>query len=402
MHTADRVARQSCLQKLFRHASATRLSVVLGSFVIATILQLTGLLLAHSFALSAVFALPTLLAAWWFKWPGAALGMGTCLLVFVVVNTLFVGSVFWPLPLLLGFVSGSLMLLIGASLVGALRTVLDLAEHARQQAQKAEEQIALAYGRQQQLDVLKEHFLLQINHELRTPLTMVRGYLELLEEQIDRLDAATRHRMLALARLGCDELQSLIESVLQVAHVEQEGLHPQLQVVELRELVERVLTMLDPRSRQDHRIDLSGVPATLTVWADPEHVRHIVRNVLSNAFKYTPTQTLIRISATREAEEGSGLTADSPIMVCVRDEGPGIPAEQIPLLFHKFARLQRDVGGPISGSGLGLYLCQHLVQGMGGRIWIESAGVAGQGCRVCFTLPAVPTTHSPQQEAGSH
>lgn len=400
MQTTHRATRQPHLHRRFRQASFIRLSVVLGCFVIAMILQLTCLLLAHSFALSAVFALPTLLAAWWFKWPGAAVGMGTCLLVFVVVNTLFVGSMLWPLPLLLGFVSGSLMLLLGASSVSVLRAVLDLAEHARRQAQKAQEQMALAYARQQQLDALKEHFLLQINHELRTPLTMVRGYLELLDEQASRLDASAHHRMLASALQGCDELQQLVESVLQVAHVEREELHPQGQAVGLRELVEHVLTMLDPRSRQNHPVDCSGVPITLKVWADPEHLRHIMRNILSNAFKYTPPQTLIRISATGAAkEEGSPLAAGSSIVVCVQDAGPGIPPEEIPLLFHKFVRLQRDVGGPISGSGLGLYLCQQLVQGMGGRIWIESTGVAGQGCRVCFTVPGVPDTHPSQEEA---
>jgi len=74
----------------------------------------------------------------------------------------------------------------------------------------------------------------------------------------------------------------------------------------------------------------------------------------------------------------------------VQDAGPGIPPEEIPLLFEKFVRLKRDLAGPTRGTGLGLYLCKQLVEAMGGSIWVESSGRIGEGSRFCFTLPASP------------
>lgn len=71
----------------------------------------------------------------------------------------------------------------------------------------------------------------------------------------------------------------------------------------------------------------------------------------------------------------------------MQDAGPGIPPEELPLLFEKLVRLKRDLAGPTRGTGLGLYICKHLVEAMGGRIWVESSGRMGEGSRFCVTLP---------------
>ena len=83
-----------------------------------------------------------------------------------------------------------------------------------------------------------------------------------------------------------------------------------------------------------------------------------------------------------------GSDGISEVCICVQDAGPGILPEDIPLLFGKFVRLKRDLAGSIRGTGLGLYISKQLVEAMGGSIWVESTGVAGQGSRLYFTLPA--------------
>jgi len=79
--------------------------------------------------------------------------------------------------------------------------------------------------------------------------------------------------------------------------------------------------------------------------------------------------------------------SEQEVCIKVKDEGPGILPDQIPLLFGQFVRLPRDLAGSVRGSGLGLYISKSLVEAMGGRIWVESAGIPGEGSKFCFTLP---------------
>lgn len=128
-----------------------------------------------------------------------------------------------------------------------------------------------------------------------------------------------------------------------------------------------------------------------------QSLRQVLRNLLSNAYKYSPENTSVEVSATILAQptcipssaECAAEGASSPeACISVKDEGPGIPPDLIPLLFGQFVRLPRDLGGSVRGSGLGLYISKSLVEAMGGRIWVESSGIAGQGSRFCFTLPS--------------
>jgi signal transduction histidine kinase len=75
------------------------------------------------------------------------------------------------------------------------------------------------------------------------------------------------------------------------------------------------------------------------------------------------------------------------VCVSVQDTGPGIPPSEAPVLFGKFVRLKRDLVGSVRGTGLGLYISKQLVEAMGGNIWVESTGIAGQGSRFSFTIP---------------
>jgi signal transduction histidine kinase len=157
--------------------------------------------------------------------------------------------------------------------------------------------------------------------------------------------------------------------------------------VPVRRVVQEVLAHLDPRDVQAYTIRLQ-VAEQVLVWADPQSLYHVLQNLLSNVFKYVPTQTTISIEAAQP-------TPSSPVCLSVQDAGPGIPAEELPLLFEKFVRLKRDVAGPTLGTGLGLYICKCLVQAMGGSIWVESSGRMGEGSRFCVILPPFPSPSLP-------
>jgi signal transduction histidine kinase len=123
------------------------------------------------------------------------------------------------------------------------------------------------------------------------------------------------------------------------------------------------------------------IPEHFTIWADRHYVRQILRNLLSNAFKHSPKQTAVVISATLHEPT-------TQVCISVKDAGPGIPPDELPLLFGKFVRLKRDLAGTVPGSGLGLYISKQFVEAMGGHMWAESSGQVGEGSRFCFTLRA--------------
>ncbi|HLG77177.1 MAG TPA: HAMP domain-containing sensor histidine kinase [Ktedonobacteraceae bacterium] len=235
---------------------------------------------------------------------------------------------------------------------------------------------------QRRANAFKDRFLLHVNHELRTPLTEVYCYLDLLKSHYGQLDSDTQQVFIQEALDGCEELVHLTNQILQALQLEHEEYTPHAEHGSVAGIIADALAHIRSRDHVTHAVRVDAAEP-LRVWADPNLVSQVLQDLLSNAFKYAPHQTTVVISARLEM-------SDYPsVRFCVQDSGPGIPPSEQPLLFHKFVRLQRDIAGRVRGIGLGLYISRHLVSAMGGRIWIESAGISGEGTRLCFTLPAV-------------
>ncbi len=336
----------------------------------------------------ALFAIPVALSAWMFKQRGALISAGCTMLVLIVYNTISAGSILWPSGLVMSFSIGSVGLVIEGLIIGFLREALDMADAARVKAQLAEQQLTLAYEQQQQLNLLKDQLLLNVNHELRTPLTEVLGYLELLRDSNGKFDATMQMNFLSNAIRGCEELRLLMGNMLAAAHAGNDTEPPLLEKLPIAGVVNEVLEDFDPRKRQEHCVRLD-MPGRLAVWANQQYIHQVLYNLLSNAFKYSPPQTPVLISA--HLPERVSPEANSSLQVCisVKDAGIGVPPDEMSLLFGKFMRLKRDVSGTVRGSGLGLYVSKQLVEAMGGRIWAESSGIPGEGSCFSFTLPGV-------------
>jgi signal transduction histidine kinase len=244
-----------------------------------------------------------------------------------------------------------------------------------------------AYKHQQHLSQLKDQFLINVSHELRTPLTELYGYLELLLEYEERLDKEGRTTFLKHAISGCEELTLLINNVLDAIHLDKEKKPPRAQALSVAQAVHDVLAQFDPRTLQNYDIQVD-IAQTLRVKADPQYMRQVLRNLLSNAYKYAPHQTRVVVRAFEgNPTPQSGHTCQQ-VTICIKDQGPGIDPGDIPLLFEKFVRLKRDLSGPVRGTGLGLYISKQLIEEMKGQIWVESEGVDGKGSSFCFALPA--------------
>ena len=360
-----------------------RVGLVSLSFIVCLSIHILTYPESHN---GSLLIIPGALAAWMFKKRGLLVSAVIILPVMVVYYSVRFGSIWWPIPFALFFWCGFLVALFLCSTTVGASMLVDSLEIARRNAEKAEQQMAVAHDQQVQINKLKDQFLLNVSHELRTPLTVLGNSLELLFEQHDYLNPTQQAEVLTLATKNHEELVSLVDRVLDAITIAKEFSPAKCEVVAVHQIVQEVLAHLDPRDIQAYVFKVS-VPEQVVVWADPQFLRQVLRNLLVNIFKYVPRETEIRIEAAQ-------LTPASSVCLAVQDAGPGIPSEELPHLFEKFVRLKRDMSGRTRGTGLGLYLCKELVEAMGGQIWVESSGRVGEGSRFCFTLPAEPPSSS--------
>lgn len=243
---------------------------------------------------------------------------------------------------------------------------------------------AIVYEQQRQLNQFKDQFIMNVSHELRTPLTQVYGFLELLIDYHGQLDSERQLTFLTRAKYGCQELIYLVNSVLDATRAGSDVAAPRITSVQILSITHEVLDSLDPRQTNGSTFEVA-IPDSISVLADQQYLRQILRNLVSNALKYSPKETVISFAADpiEQSDDDQQI-----VRICVKDNGPGIPPDEIQNLFQRFVRLERDVSGTVRGTGLGLYVCKQLVEAMGGKIWIESTGIAGEGSRFCFTLPS--------------
>ncbi len=348
--------------------------------------------------------IPVLLAAWMFGFRGAILSAVLSLLGVASLNSLLAGALFWPRPLFFSTVVGFVGSLFVGFVISSVRYTIEKLEAARSkeleaerqkatiyqqklEALEAERKMTIAYEQQRHLNELKDQFILNVNHELRTPLTQLHGYLELLTLH-QEIDSAKKDQFLKQAIKGSEELLLLVNAILDVTNVKSEVGSPQPGIFCIAPIIYEAVECLDPREKQVYHFNLE-IPEQLTAWADQQYVRQILRNLLSNACKYCPQDSSITIQATYEDSVIWETDAAPQIRICVKDTGPGIPPDELPYIFEKFVRLKRDISKTIRGTGLGLYICKQLTEAIGGRIWVESSGIAGEGSRFYFTLPSI-------------
>src|SRR5579884_2902211 len=241
--------------------------------------------------------------------------------------------------------------------------------------------LSQAHERLKELDQMKDQFMVTASHELRTPLTAVQGYIELMAEYDDELPPEQRREFLQKARRGCDELAVLLGNVMDASRLEGEmSIKPALlKRVSVEEMIDSVIILIEPHLTKEQRALHKLIPPHLCVLADPVRLRQVLMNISTNALKYSPNGTPIGFSA---------RTAGPCVIISIADKGKGVPPELQSHIFQRFYRVESDVNSPVRGSGLGLYIAHRLLAAMGGKIWIESQGIAGEGSIFHIQLPA--------------
>ena len=251
-----------------------------------------------------------------------------------------------------------------------------------------------------------------IAHELKTPISVIQGNVEAIMDGVvdptpERM-ASLRDETLLLSRLVTDLRD------LSLAEAGQLKLHPE--PTDLQELLKTAAAGMQPQA-EERRVQLEthlegGLPLVL---ADRDRVGQVLRNLVANALRYTPTGGRVELSAvshqssaishhpsvagrkwnsepsTQNLEPRTG--ASSLVVVTVMDTGAGIPADDLPHIFERFYRVDRSRTRISGGTGLGLAVVKQLVESQGGRVWAESE--VGKGTTFHFTLPAVARAAEP-------
>ena len=247
-------------------------------------------------------------------------------------------------------------------------------------------QLRNAHQRLQELDQLKDQFMITASHELRTPLTAVQGYLELLAEYDASLPPEQRKEFLQKARRGCEELVLLLSNVMDASRLEVEaGIRPaHIENVSVQHMIQSVIDLIEPHLTQEQREVHVHIPAHLFILADPARLRQVLLNIAVNALKYSPPGSPLMFSAR------SIFDYMPCAIISLTDKGKGIKPQDQARLFQRFVRLESDLNSGVRGSGLGLYISRRLIEAMGGKIWIESTGINGAGSTFHIQLPLAP------------
>ena len=220
----------------------------------------------------------------------------------------------------------------------------------------------------------KAEFLAAMSHELRTPLNAISGYTQLMQLGIS--GPLTREQAEQLERIQRSQahLLGIINDILNFSRIEAGHLAYDIAEVSMRETMDGVLAMVAPQAaRKEVAVVLGECDSHLVALADRPKVEQILLNLLSNAVKFTEAGGTIDLSC--DADE-------TRLRVKVKDNGIGIPANQLDAIFAPFAQVGRSLASPKEGTGLGLSISRDLARGMGGELTVESKVGAGS----TFTL----------------
>jgi signal transduction histidine kinase len=230
-------------------------------------------------------------------------------------------------------------------------------------------------SRHAEVNRLREQLLYSVAHELRGPLMVLDNALEILDTDYPRLTAAEFDQVLGTARRTARRMRTLMEDLLSAGSIQSGHFVVAPRPTELAAIVTDALEIVDLSIEgRGQQVELELSDEADAVLADKRYARQVLTNLLANASKYSPEESVIRIVA---------LPAANMVRISVVDQGPGISPEQQAGLFERFYRVRSNTDTP--GVGLGLAIAKGIVEAHGGSIGIDSE--VGTGTSVWFTLP---------------
>lgn len=242
---------------------------------------------------------------------------------------------------------------------------------------QAEEALKKSEARLKELNATKDKFFNIIAHDLRNPFTSLLGSTELLAENIREMEEEKITELIRILNDSAKRGYAILQNLLDWSR-SQTGLMPfNPEKIDLKRIVDENISYLRLTSDGKKISVTSGIMEGLNIFADRNMINTILRNLLGNAIKFTPTYGTVVVAATAGNDETT---------ISVKDTGIGIPDDKISELFRIDTKYTRPGTNMEQGTGLGLKLCKEFVEMQGGKIWVAST--QNKGSEFLFTIPS--------------
>jgi PAS domain S-box-containing protein len=232
--------------------------------------------------------------------------------------------------------------------------------------------------KRKELDHLKDEFIGMVSHELGNPLTVITGCLNTVLDEATNLSEQERSHLLRNAAKEAEVLSHLLGNLLELSRAQAERLILHDEPIKI-DIVARDVIESITEQYPTYKLLLDIPEGLPSVDADPLRIERILYNLLDNACKYSPKGSEVKVFAKPDKDN---------LIIGVSDQGAGIATSDHEKIFGAFERLEPTAPRRAKGSGIGLLVCQRLVEAHGGRIRVESA--PGKGSTFLFTLPYKP------------
>lgn len=209
--------------------------------------------------------------------------------------------------------------------------------------------------------IIRQEFFSNASHELKTPITSIRGYIELIENGMAE-DETTKKDFLSRIKKETVHMTNLINDILMISRLETKEAEVVLTEVRMYPLLEEVLMSLTPLAKENH-VNVSLRCKPITIYANPQQIKELLTNLISNAMKYNKPNGSVNISVDKEREE---------MLLEVADTGVGIPEDSLSRIFERFYRVDKGRSKRAGGTGLGLAIVKHIVHYYNGTISVKS------------------------------
>lgn len=239
-----------------------------------------------------------------------------------------------------------------------------------------------AVHRLTQLDEMKSDFIAITSHELRTPLTSIMGFLKTLRRQGLDISPKDQEQYLDIVERQSQRLLEIVEDLLFASQIERGSIELRTVSFELGELVHEVIEERFPDDSS--KIQFSGT-GPITMSTDRDRLRRVIFSLVENALKFSPESG--RVTVSFDSIDGAGRLQ-------VRDEGMGIPAEEIDRIFDRFHQVGGSMGRAQTGFGLGLYVSKRIIESLGGTIEVDSEPHKGSIFTVTIPIRDQGSVHS--------